>query len=305
MRSETDPIGFIGIGVMGAPMAANLVRAGLPLVVWSRTARHCLPLADLGARIASSPAEVFAQAGTVILMLATEAAMDEVLGRGTPAFASLVAGTTLVHMGTTSPAYSERLGRDVAAAGGHYAECPVSGSRRPAEQGQLVGMLAGEPPVVARVRPIVGPMCKQVFVCGAVPSALRMKLAVNLYLITMVAGLCEAFHFADAHRLDLPLFASILDAGPMASDVSRVKLAKLAAGDFSVQASIADVLKNNRLVAEEARRSGVASPLLDVCHELFAETLQLGHGALDMAAVAKAIAARTRAVAGDVRSANR
>ncbi len=132
MRSETDPIGFIGIGVMGAPMAANLVRAGLPLVVWSRTARHCLPLADLGARIASSPAEVFAQAGTVILMLATEAAMDEVLGRGTPAVASLVAGTTLVHMGTTSPAYSERLGRDVAAAGGHYAECPVSGSRRPA-----------------------------------------------------------------------------------------------------------------------------------------------------------------------------
>lgn len=293
---DTDTIGFIGIGVMGTPMAANLARAGVPLVVWSRTRDHCLPLADLGARVAASPAEVFAQAGTVILMLANEAAMDAVLARATPAFAPLVAGSTLVHMGTTSPEYSGRLGRDVVAARGAYAECPVSGSRRPAELGQLVGMLAGDPATVERVQPLVAPMCRQVFTCGEVPSALRMKLAVNLYLITMVAGLAEAFHFAEAHLLDLPLFASILDAGPMASDVSRIKLAKLVAGDFSVQASIADVLKNNRLVAEEARRSGVASPLLDVCHALFAETLQQGHGALDMAAVVKAVAARTRAL---------
>lgn len=299
MRSETEPIGFIGMGVMGTPMAANLARAGVPLVVWSRTRDHCLPLADLGARVAASPAAVFAQAGTVILMLATETAIDEVLGRGTPAFAPRVAGATLVHMGTTAPEYSAQLARDVAAAGGHYVECPVSGSRRPAELGQLVGMLAGEPATVARVAPLLAPMCRQVFVCGEVPAALHMKLAVNLFLITMVAGLCESFHFADAHRLDLPLFASILDAGPMASDVSRIKLAKLVAGDFSVQASIADVLKNNRLVAQEARRSGVASPLLDVCHDLFAETLQLGLGALDMAAVAKALAARTRVLAGE------
>jgi 3-hydroxyisobutyrate dehydrogenase len=110
----------------------------------------------------------------------------------------------------------------------------------------------------------------------------------------MVAGLCEAFHFADAHGLDTALFRSILDAGPMASNVSRVKLPKLVAQDFSVQASIADVQMNSRLVAMEARHAMLASPLLEAADALFGEALALGHARLDMAAVVKAIEARTR-----------
>ena len=85
----------------------------------------------------------------------------------------------------------------------------------------------------------------------------------------------------------------MLAAGPMASGVSRMKAAKLAAGDFGVQAAASDVLKNNRLIAEAARRSGVASPLLDVCHALFDETVGLGHGQSDMVSVLRAIEART------------
>ena len=88
-------------------------------------------------------------------------------------------------------------------------------------------------------------------------------------------------------------FAAVLDAGPMASNVSRMKASKLVAGDFSVQASISDVLKNNRLVAAAARAANLESPLLDVCHALFGETLALGHGASDMIAVVRAIEART------------
>lgn len=290
-------VGFLGLGVMGRPMAANLVRAGVPLVVWSRTARHCDEVCRLGARRAQTPARVFADADVVILMLADEAATDAVLARGTASFGQ-VAGRTVVHMGTTSPEYSAGLAADVLAAGGRYVEAPVSGSRVPAENGDLVVMLAGDARPVDVARALVAPMCRQAFTCGAVPGALLMKLAVNLYLITMVTGLAEAAHFAAAHGLDLELFAGVLAAGPMASPVSRGKAEKLVARDFAVQAAVFDVLKNNRLVADAARAAGVASPLLDVCHQLFAETVELGHADEDMAAVVRALEARTRAGVG-------
>jgi 3-hydroxyisobutyrate dehydrogenase len=290
---STDTVGFIGLGVMGQPMALNLARSGRPLVVWNRTAARSEPLRAAGAVVAAGPAEVFRRAATVALMLADGAAVDSVLGRGAPDFAARVAGHTVVHMGTTSPEYSRGLEADIRAVGGCYVEAPVSGSRRPAETGQLVAMVAGEEEAVRRVRRLLRPVCHQTFACGPVPDASLTKLAVNLFLITMVTGLAEAFHFADRHRLDRGQLLAVLDAGPMASDVSRTKARKLTDGDFEVQAAVLDVLKNNRLIAEAARESGLASPLLDVCHQLFGETAALGHGQQDMVAVVRAIEART------------
>ncbi|WP_066945202.1 NAD(P)-dependent oxidoreductase [Microtetraspora fusca] len=286
-------VGFIGLGVMGLPMALNLARSDTKIVVWNRTAARAEPLRAAGAAVAASPAEVFARARVVFLMLADGAAMDAVLGRGTPGFAANVAGRTIVHMGTTSPGYSRDLDADIRAAGGGYVEAPVSGSRQPAETGRLVAMLAGEQAAVEEVRPLLGPMCHESFVCGPVPNALVMKLSVNLFLITMVTGLTEAFHFADRHGLDRRQFLDVLDAGPMASGVSRMKAPKLMDRDFAVQAAALDVLKNNRLIAEAARERELASPLLDVCHALFGETVALGYGGSDMVAVLHAIEART------------
>ncbi|MET8952213.1 NAD(P)-dependent oxidoreductase [Streptomyces sp. NPDC004129] len=286
-------IGFIGLGVMGQPMALRLARSGTPLVVWNRTPARTEPLRAAGAEVAADPDEVFARAEIVILMLADDLAIDATLGRGTPDFAARVAGRVVVHMGTTSPGYSRDLEAEVRAAGGRYVEAPVSGSRVPAENGQLVAMLAGEAAAVDVVRPLLAPLCRETFVCGAAPNALVMKLSVNLFLITLVTGLSEAYHFADRHGLDRKLFLDVLDAGPMASGVSRMKAPKLLARDFAVQAAAHDVLKNNRLVAEAARAAGLASPLLDVCHTLFDETVTLGHGSEDMVAVLRAIEART------------
>ncbi len=291
--TRSSSVGFLGLGVMGQPMALNLARAGTELVVWSRTADRCRPLADAGAHVAGSPAEVFAAAEVVILMLAGGEAIDTVLQRGTPGFAALVAGRTVVQMGTTSPGYSAELGTDILQSGGRYVEAPVSGSRGPAEARQLVAMIAGDDRDVSTVRPLIEPMCRQVVTCGAVPQATLMKLSVNLFLITMVTGLAEAYHFAERHGLDLGQLVAVLDAGPMSSTVSRTKTAKLLVEDFSVQASITDVLYNNRLIAEQARRSHLASPLLDVCHALFAESEELGYGSTDMAAVLRAVEART------------
>src|ERR1700676_2963251 len=226
-------------------------------------------------------------------MLPDAAAIDAVLARGTPQFSTNVARHTIVHMGTTSPDYSRGLEADIRNAGGSYVEAPVSGSRKPAEAGQLVAMLAGEADAIANVRPLLTPMCRETMICGPVPNALLMKLSVNLFLISLVTGLAEAVHFADRHRLNLNQFVAVLNAGPMASDVSRMKAPKLVGRDFAVQATISNVLENNRLIAEAAREAGVASPLLDVCHALYGETRALGFGDADMAAVLKAIEARS------------
>lgn len=287
-----DTLGFIGTGVMGFPMARNLARHFGRLVVWNRSPDKSAALVPFGAQIAETPGELLARCRIVILMLATEGAIDAVLEQAGIGRPEALAGRIVVHMGTTSPAYSAGLNQRIRAAGGQYVEAPVSGSRLPAENGQLVGMLAGDPGAVTEVRPWLAPVCKETFVCGPVPSALQMKLAVNLFLITMVSGLVESHHFARQLGLDPALHRAILDAGPMASAVSKMKLEKLVAGDFSVQASIADVQKNSRLVAEEARRGGITSPLIEECYRLFSETLDGGHGGLDMIGVLRAIEAR-------------
>jgi len=285
-------VGFIGLGVMGQAMAGNLARAGTELVVWNRSPGRADPLRAAGARVAATPAEVFRLAPVVLLMLADGAAVDAVLGRGTPAFAANVAHHTIVHMGTTAPAWSRDLEADIRAAAGAYVEAPVSGSRQPAEAGQLVAMLAGEPAAVAQARPLLDPMCGQTFLCGPVPTALLMKLSVNLFLTTMVASLAETVQFAGGHGLDLAQLLAVLDASPIASPVSRAKSRKLVAEDFAVQASIAHVLENPRLITAEAQGAGLASPLLEACHTLYGETAALGYGGSDMTAIIKALESR-------------
>ncbi len=277
-------LGFIGLGVMGTPMALNLLRAGHKLTVWNRTADKCAPLVDAGAARAETAADVFAAVDVVFLMLIDEPATDSVLDRTGPTFAERVKGRTVVQMGTLSAEYSKALHDDVVAAGGDYVEAPVSGSRGPAEAGQLVAMVSGE----ADVAGLLEPMCAKVVDCGPVPGALLMKFAVNTFLITMVTGLAEAFSFGERAGLDVGKLAEILDAGPMSSTVSRAKTTKVVSGDLSVQAACADVLKNNRLVVAAARARGSPSPLMDVCERLFAATVDDGRGGDDMIGVVNA-----------------
>jgi 3-hydroxyisobutyrate dehydrogenase len=279
-------IGFIGLGVMGAPMAGNL--AGASLTVWNRTPGRDVP----GANRATGPAEVFACSDVVVLMLTDGDAVDAVLDRRRGGFARRVAGRTVVPMGTMDPAYSKGLEADVRNAGGRYVEAPVSGSRVPAQNGELVAMLAGDPDAASAVRPLLKPMCRDLVYCGPVPNGLLMKLAVNTFLIALVTGLAESVQFARGHGLDLDQLVAVLDAGPMASAVSRGKAPKLVGEDFAVQASIADVWMNTRLITAAAAAAGLASPLLDVCRALYGETARLGLAGADMTAVVKAIEAR-------------
>ena len=284
------PVGFIGLGVMGRPIALNLARAGVPLVVWNRSADRLAPLRSLEVPIAATVADVFQRTRTVILMLATEAAIDGVLRRGT------VRNHTVVNMGSTAPEYSLSLHADIMAAGGRSVEAPVSGSRRPAEMATLVAMVAGAPADVETVRPLLAPMCRTTVPCGPVPAGSLMKLSVNTFMLTMLAGLAEAAQFAARHGIDLELFVTVVDASPLASDASRVKSRKLAARDFSVQAFATDAFRNQALIIDAASRAGVATPMLAQCHALYAEMLAQGDGELDMIGVVRAIEARSDAL---------
>jgi 3-hydroxyisobutyrate dehydrogenase len=290
--APASEVGFVGLGVMGQPMALNLQRAGVQLTVWNRTPERCAPLVAAGAKQAASLDEVFGSVRTIILMLADERSTDAVLGRGGDRFASRVAGKRIIVMGTNSPAWSERLAGDLLAAGADYVEAPVSGSRQPAIEGKLVAMVAAtDASTRSDAVALISPMCQATFDAGPVPGALRLKIAVNLYLITMVAGLAEAAALASALGVGWPLLRSVLDAGPMASEVSRMKLAKLVAEDFSVQASIRDVLMNCRLVADAAQAAAVEASLLTRSMHLFDRAHREGLGGRDMIGVIDAIRA--------------
>jgi len=288
-----EAIGFVGLGVMGQPMALNMVNAGIKLICWNRTLDRTEVLREAGAKIATSVDQVFERARIVIVMLFNEAALDAVLQRGYPEFSQLVAGKVIVSMGSNSPEYSRALSSEVMAAGGRYVEAPVSGSRKPAESGQLVSMIGGEQKLVEEISPLLKPMCKTIIYCGDVGNALLMKLAVNLYLNTMLVGLAEAIHFADQVGLDLAKFSEAIGSGPMACDVTRVKIPKLIERDFSVQAATSDAYNSTRLIADAARNARIVSPLLDLSSMLYKEAADLGNGNLDMVSVIRAIEARS------------
>lgn len=284
-------LGFIGLGTMGEPIAGHLLASGIPLTIWNRSTPAVDRLVAAGAYAASSPERLIATCAVVFVMLVDETALDAALGRSSGGL-NTFAGKTLVQLATTSPGYSAALERDVRAAGGAYVEAPVSGSRLPAEAGQLVGMLAGAPESLDLVEPLLATVCASTFRCGAVPAAMTTKLVVNHFLITMVSTLSETFLLAQRSGVDAEIVRAILDAGPMSSAVSRAKLAKLACGDLSAHSRVDNVRWLTDLITEVAKGAGVLTPSLDVSRRLLAETERTGNGALDMIAVVETLAQR-------------
>lgn len=283
------PLGLIGLGVMGGAMARNLLDAGFPLTVYNRTVAHARPLVDRGARVADHPGEVFERSDVVLLVLADDRATDRVLGREGATFGVDVGGTVVVNMATVDPVYSTDLGRVLAEAGAVYVEAPVSGSRQPAEAGELVVLAAGDDPTIAALAPVFDAIGKATVRCGPVPNALTMKLANNLLLIAMLEAVTEAAHFAEAVGLDLEAYFDLVLRGPMANDVLRQKAAQLVSGDERPRAPLKHVLKDIRLVNDMAARAGVAVPVSAVNLALFQEATALGAGDKDVVAVREAL----------------
>ncbi len=283
-------IGFIGLGVMGEPIALNLVKAGESLIVWNRSTSSQDRLRIAGAEVARTVDEVFEKADTVIFMLVDKNALDAVLDRGGRMY-GLVKDRIVISMSTVPPAYSQALAGEIEEAGGMYVEAPVSGSRKAAEMGELVVMLGGAAGAKDRATSILRSASRKVIDCGPAGAGLSTKLSVNLLVNTMLVSMAEATLFAKAIGIDLALYAEAIEAGPMSCPYAKTKLPKLIERNFSVQATASEALQVTNLITDEARRLEVPTPLLDLSCELYRKAVEMGHGREDMASVLLAVEA--------------
>ncbi|KAI5465038.1 hypothetical protein BGZ63DRAFT_412451 [Mariannaea sp. PMI_226] len=276
-------VGFLGLGMMGTPMALNLSRK-FPLTVWNRTAAKYGALNREGVSIGKSPAEVVEKSDVTFVMLFDGPAIDSIF---TQDFRRALRGKTLINTSSVSVDFSTKLAQQVHDAGGEFIEMPVSGSKIPAEQGQLVGMMAGKPEIAERVRPFLEPITSAAVYCGPIGSGLKTKYAVNVYLITMTAGLAETMSLATAQGLNLDSVGQVLNAGPMASAYSKIKIAKLVNQDWSPQARIKDCFNVTQLIDSAAKEAGTQVPLLELCGTLYKQAKEAGIGDEDMIAVSR------------------
>lgn len=288
MTPYSARLGFAGIGTMGLPMARRLAAAGHALTVWNRSPQPMSEMEAFGASAAASFAVLIEECDVIFCAFANALVLDAMLGRHEDALGVDIAGKTLIQLGTTSIEHSEQLARAIAQMGGHYIEAPVSGSRGPAEEGKLVAMIgAATESDFLLAESLLPAFAETLFRCGAPPAAMKTKISVNCFLITMVLGLAEAWNLAETLGVDHAVFRAILDAGPMSSAVSRGKLAKLAARDWSAQASIGDVLMNAELVTAAAQTSGLSAGLALECRAWLDRAVQAGLAREDMIAVSQ------------------
>lgn len=282
-------ISVIGVGVMGEPIARNLLKAGMKVCLYARTAVRCDPLKQAGARVAATAADAIAASEVVVLVVPTHREIDEVFARGEDGdVRAPLNGKTVIVMSTVAPAYSEALAGSVARAGGRYIEAPLSGSRKPAETAQLVVLAASADPAdIDAMEPLFSAIGKATVRCGCPPNAMRMKLANNLLLIASFEAISEATHFARGIGADVGQFLDMILAGPLASDVIRTKVPKLLTNDFAQQAPIKHVAKDIGLICGEAQRAGVWTPIAMANRELFARALEADLAEEDAIAILK------------------
>lgn len=278
-------VGFLGLGVMGTPMALHLARK-FQLVVWNRSASKYPPLVEAGAEIADTPAKAVENSEIAFTMLFDGPSIESILDDD---FKRALRGKILVNTSSVSVEFSRYLAEQVRQSGGDFIEMPVSGSKVPAEQGQLVDIIAGDPVVAERIKPIVEPMTRAAVYCGPIGMGLMTKYAVNTYSITMTVGLAESMNLARAQGLDVEAFGQVLDAGPMASQYSKLKIAKMLDGDWSPQAAIKDCYNSARLIKEAGSAAKTEMPLIQVCGSLYGQAMQSGLAEEDMIAVAKVV----------------
>ena len=203
--SSTDDkktkIGFLGLGIMGKAMAVNLVKAGFDVTVWNRTASKCDPLVALGATAASTPAEVVSSCVYTFGMLSDPEACLSVVFGDDGVLSAVGPGKSFVDMSTVDAATSQKIGEAVTAKGGRFLEAPVSGSKKPAEDGALIMLAAGDRALFDECAPHFDVVGKKSVYLGDVGQGAKMKLVVNMMLGTMTATFCEALGLSDKSGL--------------------------------------------------------------------------------------------------------
>ena len=278
-------IGFIGLGIMGRPMARNLLKAGYSLVVHSRSRGPVDEIVKAGAKASSSPKDVAAQCDVLITMLPNSPDVELVALGPNGIIEGARRGLILADMSTISPIVSKKIGEALAAKGVAMLDAPVSGGEKGAIDGALSIMVGGEPDVFQRVLPVFQAMGKTITHLGPLGSGGFTKLANQIIVAVNLTALAEALTLGKKAGLDRELLLTALAGGLAGSKCLDQKKANYVAGTYNPGFKIDLHYKDLGLIMESASALGVPVPTTAVVQQLFNALRVKGRGGLDHSAV--------------------
>jgi 3-hydroxyisobutyrate dehydrogenase len=273
-------VAVLGTGIMGAPIARNLRNAGLDVRVWNRTRAKAEPLEAAGVVVCDEPAEAAAGADVVITMLLDGPAVAQVMEGVLPAMEEDAVWAQMSTVGIE--AVEELAGlarrRDVP-----FVDCPVLGTRQPAESGALTVLASGHRD--ERVEKIFDVIGSRTLWLGSGSEGSRLKLAANSWVLALTSAAGEAIALTEALGLDPRLFLDLIKGGPIDSAYAQVKGNAMIERELPPNFAAVTAAKDAALVAAAGRASGVHLRVAEAAREQYRRTVELGHGDEDMAAV--------------------
>jgi 3-hydroxyisobutyrate dehydrogenase-like beta-hydroxyacid dehydrogenase len=285
----SERIGFLGLGIMGSRMAANVARAGFPLTVWTHTPGKAAGWAsEHGAQLADTPAQVARESDIVVSMVVDGAQVASVLTQADGVIEAARPGLLCVDMSTIAPPDTRRIGAALRAAGVRMLDAPVTGSSPRAEDGSLTIMVGGAAEDYTRARPLLASMGTLVAHVGELGQGEMLKLINNALGAANAAAVAEALLLASAVGIDLDAFVEIVSAGSGGSTQLALKSTAMRNHDYSPLFKTAHMLKDVRLALEEAQSAGVPFPAAAHARDLLTAAMARGHGEQDYASLIEA-----------------
>jgi len=282
-QSEGTRVAVLGTGIMGAAMARNLLSAGLPVAVWDRSTAATAPLSDAGAMVAGSAAAAVRDARVVITMLPTAEVVGSVVFDDGVAdgFSEAAVWAQMGTIGQAATAeFAARLGRQ--RPGVMFVDAPVSGSKGPAEQGQLLILASGPQAAEAVTRPVFSAIGRKTVWLGEAGQGSLMKLVVNAYMSILIEGVAEAMELAARFGVDPAMLSETIQGGPLDAPIADAKLLKMERGDYAPEFPLEWALKDVDLAITAA--DGAKLPLLAALSAQWRATVDAGHGREDVSA---------------------
>jgi 3-hydroxyisobutyrate dehydrogenase-like beta-hydroxyacid dehydrogenase len=283
-------LGFLGLGLMGYPMARNLLRAGHEVAVWSNTTAKAHKLAETEkARFCAKPKEVAENADVVFLCVGdTQMAKDVILGAG-GIIEGIRSGSVVVDCSTIAVSESRHIGQALKAKGVDFLDAPVTGSTPGAEGGNLTFMIGGDPEVFQKIRPLLDPMGKKIYFCGGAGMGLQAKLTQNLILSNILMAFNEGMVLATKGGMDPKLMLEILDNSAAKSGLINYKAPFVFARDFTTNFSVKWMHKDIGLMLESGQELGVPLLLTGLTRQLFQTAISAGLGDEDFCSTIKVL----------------
>jgi 3-hydroxyisobutyrate dehydrogenase/2-hydroxy-3-oxopropionate reductase len=283
-------LGFLGLGIMGYPMAQNLLRAGHEVALWSHSAHKARKLAALEkGRFCATPKEVAEHADVVFLIVGDTAMSREAILGKDGLVEGARRGTVIADASTIAPSASREIGRALAAKGVDYLDVPCTGSKAGAEGGTLTFMIGGDHEVFERIRPHLEVMGKRFYYCGRPGMGLHAKLSQNLILSNLLQGFNEGMVLAAKAGVDLDLMLDILNNSAAKSGLVSAKAPMVLRRAFDPAFSVKWMHKDIGLMLESANELHVPLPLTALTHQMFQASIAKGHGEEDICATIKVL----------------